>query len=212
MTTAPTRRLQLHFIRHGETEWSLSGQHTSGTDIPLTARGEEQARSLRPCLRQIQFSHVFVSPRRRARHTCELAGLGQAAETEPDLAEWDYGDYEGQRSADIRLSRPHWNVFLDGCPNGEMPGDISARADRLLARLATLEGDVALFSHAHFGAVLAARWVGLPVLDGRRFPLGVASLSILAYDPNHPDVRVIGLWNAAPDRHPCQMADGDRPL
>jgi broad specificity phosphatase PhoE len=118
VTPTQSRLLQLYFIRHGETEWSLSGQHTGRTDIPLTARGEDEARELGPCLREIQFARVLTSPRQRARRTCELAGLGPAAEIDPDLAEWDYGDYEGQRSVDIRKGRPDWNVFRDGCPQG----------------------------------------------------------------------------------------------
>ena len=191
-------RLRLYLIRHGETEWSLSGQHTGRTDIPLTAHGEAEARELRPWLAEIQFASVLTSPRRRARRTCELAGFGTSAEIEPNLSEWDYGDYEGQRSADIRKLRPNWIVFRDGCPHGEMPAEISDRADQLIARLKPLDNNVALFSHGQFGAVLAARWIGLPVIDGQHFSLGPASLSILAHDPGHPEVRAIGLWNAAP--------------
>jgi probable phosphoglycerate mutase len=153
---------KLYFIRHGETAWSLSGQHTGRTDIPLTAKGEDEARALIPWLGQVQFARVFSSPRRRARRTCELAGLGDRAELEPDLAEWDYGDYEGKLSSDIRARRPNWNIFRDGCPHGEMPGDISARADRLIARLYMVGGNTALFSHGQFGVALAARWIGLP--------------------------------------------------
>ena len=193
-----SRLLQLYFIRHGETEWSLSGQHMGRTDIPLTARGEDEARELGPCLREIQFARVLTSPRQRARRTCELAGLGPAAEIDPDLAEWDYGDYEGQRSVDIRKGRPDWNVFRDGCPRGEMPAQVSDRADRLIAHLRALDGTVALFSHGQFGCVLAARLIGLPAIEGQHFALGVASLSILGHEPSHPKVRVIALWNAAP--------------
>jgi broad specificity phosphatase PhoE len=189
---------RLYLIRHGETEWSLSGRHTGSTDMPLTAHGEDEARDLRPCLRPIRFARVMTSPRQRARRTCELAGLGSAVEIEPDLSEWDYGDYEGQRSVDICEGRPNWIVFRDGCPHGEMPAEISDRADRLIARLQALEGNVALFSHGQFGAVLAARWIGLPAIDGQHFPLGAASLSILAHNPDHPEVRFIELWNAAP--------------
>ncbi|MGP8025357.1 MAG: histidine phosphatase family protein, partial [Acidocella sp.] len=146
MIATQSRLLQLYFIRHGETEWSLSGQHTGRTDIPLTARGEDEARELGPCLRAFKFARVLSSPRQRARRTCELAGLGPAAEIEPDLAEWDYGDYEGQRTVDIRKGRPDWNVFRDGCPRGEMPAQVSDRADRLIAHLRALDGNVALFS------------------------------------------------------------------
>jgi probable phosphoglycerate mutase len=190
--------LQLYFIRHGGTAWSLTGQHTGRTDIPLTAEGEAQARELRPWLRTTQFSRVLTSPRRRARRTCELVGLSSAAEIEPDLSEWDYGDYEGQRSEDICMGRPGWNIFSDGCPGGESPAQISERADRLIARLRTLEGNVALFSHGEFGRVLAVRWIGAPVLEGQNFALGTASLSILGYERPHPETPVIALWNAAP--------------
>jgi probable phosphoglycerate mutase len=190
--------VKLYLVRHGETTWSLSGQHTGRTDIPLTANGEEEARRLIPWLDQIQFARVFASPRQRAQRTCELAGLGDRAEREPDLAEWDYGDYEGKLSAEIRAGRPDWNIFRDGCPHGEMPGDICARADRLIARLCALGGNIALFSHGQFGVVLAARWIGLPVIEALHFSLGTASLSILAHAPAHPAVRVIALWNATP--------------
>jgi broad specificity phosphatase PhoE len=190
--------LQLYFIRHGETAWSLSGQHTGRTDIPLTAHGEDEARKLGPCLREIQFARVLTSPRQRARRTCEFAGLGPAAEIEPDLAEWDYGDYEGQRSVDIRKGRPDWNVFRDGCPRGEMPAHVSDRTDRLIAYLCALDGNVALFSHGQFGCALAARWIGLPTIKGQHFALGAASLSILGHEPSRSEVRVIALWNAAP--------------
>jgi broad specificity phosphatase PhoE len=187
--------LQLYFARHGETEWSLSGQHTGRTEIPLTPRGEAKARELGTRLSGIQFTHVFTSPRRRARRTCELAGLGATAQVEPDLAEWDYGDYEGLLSVEIHKNRPNWNIYTDGCPNGESPQQISDRADRLIARLSKLDGNVALFSHGHFGRVLAARWIGLPVVDARKFQLDTASLGILGSEANHPEVRLIALWN-----------------
>ena len=187
---------QLYFIRHGETAWSLSGQHTSRTDIPLTAHGEDQARGLAPSLQRVQFAHVFTSPRQRAQRTCELAGLASAAEIEPDIAEWDYGHYEGLRSVDIRKERPGWNIFTDGCPGGETPQHIADRADRLIAKLVVLTANIALFSHGHFGCVLAARWIGLPIIDAQRFLLNAASFSILSNNPSHPEVRVIALWNA----------------
>jgi probable phosphoglycerate mutase len=195
---------QLYLVRHGETEWSRSGQHTGKTDIPLTAHGEGQARALAPWLRKIPFTAVLTSPRQRARSTCALAGLGGKAEIEPDLAEWDYGEYEGLRSDEIRERRPGWTVFRDGCPNGETPAAITDRADRLIARLVAMTGNVALFSHGHFGAVLAARWLGLPVIEGQHLLLGPASLSILGNNPSHPDVRVIALWNASPDHLPTE--------
>ncbi len=196
-TMSQTGPLQLHLIRHGETEWSLSGQHTGTSDIPLTRHGEDEARALVPWLRQKNFTRVLSSPRQRARRTCELAGLG-TAETEADLAEWDYGEYEGKRSAEIGQSRPGWNIFADGCPSGESPSEVAARADRLIARLSSLDGNVALFSHGHFSCVLATRWIRLPVIEGQHLSLSTASLSILRYAPNHPDTRVIALWNATP--------------
>jgi broad specificity phosphatase PhoE len=198
-------QLSLHLIRHGQTEWSLSGQHTGRTDIPLTPRGEGEARALIPWLGQIQFARVLTSPRQRARRTCELAGLDQQAELEPDLAEWDYGDYEGKVSSKIRKARPDWNVFRDGCPGGEMPAQVSNRADRLIMHLCALQGNIARFSHGEFGLALAARWIGLPIAEGQHFTLGTASLSILSFNPAHPDVRVITLWNATP----VMLARGD---
>ena len=186
---------RIYLIRHGETKWSLSGQHTGRTDIPLTEQGESDARKLGERLRGLNFSRVFTGPRLRAQRTCELAGLVPAVEIEPDLAEWDYGDYEGKHSADIFQTRPDWNLFRDDCPHGEMPGQISDRADRLIARLRALEGNVALFSHGHFGRVLAARWIGLPVGEAQHFLLDTASLNILGYEHNLAGSPVIALWN-----------------
>jgi broad specificity phosphatase PhoE len=187
--------LELYMIRHGETEWSLSGRHTGSTDIPLSKQGEARAAWLAPRLAGAQFTHVFTSPRSRARRTCELAGWGAAAVVEPDLAEWDYGDYEGLRSAEIQKARPGWILFRDGCPNGESPLQVSERADRLLTRLRVLEGSVALFTHGHFGRVLGTRWVGLPVADSGSLQLDTASLSILGDERGNP---VIKLWNERP--------------
>jgi probable phosphoglycerate mutase len=175
----------LHMIRHGETEWSLSGQHTGSSDIPLTAHGEDEARALLPWLHARHFVRVLCSPRQRARRTCELAGLGSQAETVADLAEWDYGEYEGKRSADIQQSNPGWNIFADGCPGGEAPAQVAARADRLIGLLQGVAGNVALFSHGH-------------LIEAQHLSLSTASLSILGYPPRHPDVPVIALWNAAP--------------
>jgi probable phosphoglycerate mutase len=188
---------RLYLIRHGETAWSLSGQHTGRTDLPLTARGCEQARALAPALRGVRFDHVLTSPARRVRETCALAGLAGAIE--PDLAEWDYGAYEGRTSRDIHLERPGWDVFRDGCPGGESVDALAARADRLIARVAALGGDVALFTSGQFGCSLAARWIGLPVEQGRHFMLGTASVSVLARNPDHPGVRVIAGWNRSCD-------------
>ncbi|WP_246731430.1 histidine phosphatase family protein [Methylocapsa sp. S129] len=202
MNPARKASLRLTLIRHGETEWSLSGQHTGRTDIALTARGEDGARALEPCLRGIAFARVLTSPRARAQRTAVLAGLGAAAEIEPDLAEWDYGDYEGLRSADIHKERPGWNIFRDGCPHGETPAEVADRADRLLARLRAEGGEIALFTHGHFGRVLAARWIGAPVIMGERFTLGVASLSVLGFEPSHPETSTVVLWNFDPSNEP----------
>ena len=131
-----------------------------------------------------------------------MAGLGTAAEIEPDLAEWDYGEYEGQRSADIRKERPGWMVFRDGCPGGEMPAQVTLRADRVIARLGAMHGNVAVFSHGQFSCVLAARWIGLPIIEAQHFSLGPASISVLGYNPDHPEVAVIALWNAGPEALP----------
>ena len=196
MTTNPPMPLRLYLIRHGETAWSLTGQHTGRTDILLTEQGEQDARELAERLRAVRFSRVFTSPRQRARRTCELVGLDAVAEIEPDLAEWDYGDYEGQRSVEIRKGRPDWNLFRDGCPGGESPAQVSERADRVIARLRALEGNIAIFSHGHFGRVLAARWIGLPVGQAQHFLLSTASLSILGYEHNLASESAIVLWNA----------------
>jgi probable phosphoglycerate mutase len=185
----------LYLIRHGETEWSLAGQHTSRTDVPLTEKGEQNARQLAERLSSVRFTEVCTSPRLRARQTCELAGFGTRNKEEADLAEWEYGDYEGLRSSEIQHLRPGWNIFRDGCPNGESTTQVSARADRLIARLRTLEGKAALFSHGHFCRVLAARWTGAPLEDGRRLLLSPASISILAYEHDNLEEPVITLWN-----------------
>lgn len=189
--------VRIYLVRHGETAWSLSGQHTGRTDIPLTEQGEKDARKLAERLRAVRFSRVFTSPLQRARQTYELAGLKEIAKIEPDLTEWDYGDYEGLRPSEIRKAQPDWNVFRDGCPRGESPSEISERADRLIARLRALEGNIAIFSHGHFGRVLAARWIGLSVRQAQAFLLNTASLSILGYEHNVPEVSAIVLWNAA---------------
>ena len=191
--------LQLYVVRHGETEWSLSGQHTGKTDLPLTPNGEAGARGLAPWLGRVQFDRVLTSPLQRARRTCELAGLAAAAEVEPDLAEWDYGDYEGMRSSEIHLTRPDWNVFHDGCPNGETPNAVAARADRLIERLAERGGTCALFCHGHFGPMLGTRWIMLPPISGEHFSLSPASLSVLGH---HAATRVIASWNVDPATFP----------
>ena len=194
---APASRkiLRIYLIRHGETEWSISGQHTGRTDIPLTLNGEHEARQLGAYLKGVEFATVLISPLQRARQTCALVGLDKAAEIEADLTEWDYGEYEGRLSEDILHERPDWIIFRDGCPLGEMPAQILDRADRLIARLRLLQGNVALFSHGQFGGVLAACWIGLPLIEAQHFPLSTASLSVFGYDPHHPGVSVINVWN-----------------
>lgn len=200
MKAAPRPALNLYLIRHGETQWTESRQHTSHTNIALTADGERQARELAPHLLDIRFSYVLTSPLERARQTCTLAGLGAHAVIDSDLSEWDYGDYEGQRSADILQQRKGWNLFRDGCPNGETAAQVTERADRFITHLRTLKGNVALFSHGQFASVLGMRWVGLPLITAQHFPLSTASLSILTYDSHHPDVAIIALWNASSSR------------
>ena len=196
MNSSPNNLARIYLIRHGETAWSLSGQHTGRTDIPLTDKGEQEARRLAAQLHEVTFSRVFTSPRQRTQRTCELVALEAVTEREPDLAEWDYGDYEGKRSADIRAARPGWNLFRDGCPGGESPTQISERADRVIARLRALEGNVAVFSHGHFGRVLAARWVGFSVEQAQSFLLGTASVSVLGYEHSVTAEPAIVLWNA----------------
>ena len=189
---------EIYLARHGETAWTISGQHTGRTDLPLTRRGERNAANLGDRLRGLTFSRVLVSPLQRARRTCELAGFAAGAEVVPDLTEWDYGAYEGLRTAEIRRERPDWNLFRDGCPGGESVAEIGARADRVLARLRAAPGDVLVFAHGHIIRVLAARWLGLPAQDARFFYLGTAALCVLGYE-HTPDEPVIRLWND--DRH-----------
>jgi broad specificity phosphatase PhoE len=188
----------VYLARHGETAWSVSGQHTGRTDIPLTARGERNAEGLGQRLSGITFAKILTSPLSRARRTCELAGFGAGAEADPDLQEWDYGRYEGRRTVDIRKERPGWYLFSDGCPDGESVEAVGARADRVVARLRSVEGNVLVFSHGHILRVLAARWLGLPAGDARFLLLSTAALSILGYEHalNEPAIR---LWND--DRH-----------
>jgi broad specificity phosphatase PhoE len=188
-------RLQVIYLaRHGETAWSLSGQHTGLTDLPLTARGECNAGRLGERLKSLEFARVFTSPLQRARRTCELAGFGSRAEVDRDLVEWNYGDYEGLTTADIRAKRPDWEIFRDGFPGGESFAEIGARADRVVNRVRSIDGAVLLFSSGHFLRVLAARWLGLEPQGARYFLLGVASLSTLTYEHN-PSEPAIGLWN-----------------
>jgi probable phosphoglycerate mutase len=185
----------IYLARHGETAWSLTGQHTGLTDLPLTERGERNASRLQQRLKRLTFAKVFTSPLQRARRTCELAGFGAVAEIDRDLLEWDYGEYEGRRTAEIHAERPDWQLFRDGCPGGESPAQVAARADRAVSRLRAAQGDVLLFSSGHFLRVLAVRWLGLGLTaHARSFMLGTASLSALGYEGSlsRPVVR---LWN-----------------
>jgi broad specificity phosphatase PhoE len=190
---------QVYLIRHGETEWSVSGRHTGRTDVPLTKQGEENAVRLRERLQSVHFVKVLSSPRQRARRTCELAGFGPMMELDDDLQEWDYGDYEGRRTIEIQSERPGWNLFRDGCPNAETLEHVSARADRVVARVRQAEGNVAVFSHGHFLRVLTARWLLLPPVDGRRLLLNAATVSILGYEHHNLEEPALVLWND--DRH-----------
>jgi probable phosphoglycerate mutase len=192
---------KVYLARHGETEWSLSGQHTGRTDIPLTPRGEENARQLGERLKGLTFARVFHSPLQRAKRTCELAGYGAGALVEPDLLEWDYGEYEGIKTVEIRQKRPGWDLFRDGCPGGESPDQVAARADRLIQNLRSISGDVIVFSHGHFLRMLATRWLRLPPIEARRFLLGTAALCILGYEHNHIDEPALLLWNATRHVH-----------
>lgn len=185
---------QVYLVRHGETRWTISRQHTGLTDIPLTENGERDAKKLGQNLKHFKPAHVFTSPLQRAKRTCDLAGFGSTAVIDPDLIEWDYGDFEGITTAEIRSKYPDWNVFRDGCPGGESVVMIGARADRMIAKLRALNADAMIFSSGHFSRVFAARWIGLPAAAGRHLLLGTATLSILSYDHGF-DEPAIKLWN-----------------
>ena len=184
----------IYLARHGETAWSLTGQHTGFTDLPLTERGERNASRLKERLAGLIFAKVVTSPLQRAARTCELAGFGAAAEVDRDLVEWNYGDYEGRRTVEIHKERPDWQLFRDGCPGGELPDHVGARADHVVSRVRAIKGDVLIFSSGHFLRVLAARWLGLEPAAGRFFMLNTASVSILGCE-NNPSQPVIRLWN-----------------
>ncbi|CAN5224591.1 histidine phosphatase family protein [soil metagenome] len=186
----------LYLARHGETAWSLSGQHTGLTDIPLTPNGELAASRLGERLRSQTFTKVFTSPLQRAATTCKLAGYGDVAEIDRDLVEWNYGEYEGLRTPDIRKTRPGWQVFRDGCPGGESIAEVAARADRVIAKVRAVPGDCLVFSSGHLLRILAARWLGLDPLIGQHLFLSTATLSILGYEHDR-DRPVIKLWNSA---------------
>jgi probable phosphoglycerate mutase len=187
--------VQVYLVRHGETAWSLTGQHTGQTDLPLTAHGEDQAAALAAPLSAIDFDHVLTSPALRARQTCDLAGFGARAVVTGDLAEWDYGDYEGKRSRDIHRERPDWHIYQDGSPGGESVRDVTARADRVVASLCALSGTILIFSHGQFGCSLAARWIALAIAEAQHLQIDPASIGVLAFNPAHPEVPVIAQWN-----------------
>jgi len=184
---------KVYLLRHGETEWSLNGRHTGVTDIPLTENGRKLARQLQPILAREKFVMVLTSPLQRARETCELAGLGTLASVDRDLMEWNYGEYEGLTTDEIRQTRPDWSVFRDGCPGGESPLQVSVRADRIVSRVRTVDGNVALFSHGHILRVLAARWINLSASYGENFLLDTATLNVLGYYRESPAFKI---WNA----------------
>ena len=188
-----TEEQKVYLLRHGETEWSLNGRHTGVTDIPLTENGRIAARLLKPILAKVTFTLVLTSPLQRARETCELAGLGQFANVEPDLIEWNYGEYEGLTTEQIRSTRPGWSVFRDGCPGGESPEQVGARADRVITKVHAAAGNVALFGHGHFTRVLAARWINLSANYGENFLLDTATLNVLGYYRESPAFMI---WNA----------------
>jgi probable phosphoglycerate mutase len=179
-------------IRHGETAWSLTGQHTGTTDIPLTENGRRRAERMRPLVAGTMFALVLCSPMRRACETCELAGLGDKVVIDRDLVEWNYGNYEGKTPEQIREVAPGWMIFRDGCPGGETPEQVGARVDRVIARSRAVDGDIALFAHGHVLRVLGARWIGLPAGGGQHFQLDTGTLCVLDYYCEMPAVRV---WN-----------------
>ncbi|MGQ0698618.1 MAG: histidine phosphatase family protein [Panacagrimonas sp.] len=197
---------QVYLVRHGETAWSLSGQATGCTDIALTERGERNAQTLRARLRESSFVEVLTSPLQRARRTAELAGFGERARVDADLAEWDYGAYEGRRTADIRAERPGWTLLGDDCPGGETLSSVGLRADRVIGRLRALDGDALVFAHRDILRVLAARWLGLHAVEARRLYLTTASVSVLGYH-HDLDEPVIRLWNDA--AHPNGTSSGE---
>ena len=185
---------EIYLVRHGQTEWSLSGRHTGRTDIPLTSAGEEAARKVAGRLPAIDFAAVWSSPSQRAKSTSALAGFGDARVIKDDLAEWDYGAYEGITTKEILAQRPGWQLFRDGCPDGETAADVGARADRIISQLRELNGNVLIFSSAHFLRVFAARWLGLPPQDGARLVLDTTSISVLGYEHDLSEP-VIRRWN-----------------
>ena len=193
----PSALPNLYLARHGDTAWTDSHQHTGRTDLPLNERGEEHARQLGERLRRFAFVRVFTSPLQRASKTCALAGFGDRSELDHDLIEWDYGRFEGKRTSDILRERPGWELYQDGCPEGESPEDVAARADRFLARVHGVDGDVLAFSSGHIIRMIAARWLGLPPAAGRLFFCDPASVSVLGFEHDNRDQPVVRLWNFA---------------
>jgi len=196
----------IYLARHGETAWTVSGQHTGLTDLPLTELGERNARRLQERLSGLRFVKVFTSPLQRAMRTCELAGFGSVAQFDRDLVEWNYGEYEGRLTVDILKERPDWQLFRDGCPGGESPQQVATRADRVVSRVREIGGDVLLFSSGHFLRMLATRWIGVEPINGRSLMLGTASLSMLGYENSisHPAIR---LWNDTHHVFPSKVQD-----
>jgi broad specificity phosphatase PhoE len=186
---------RLFLARHGDTAWTDSHQRTGRTDLPLNQRGVERARLIGERLQRFSFARVFTSPLQRASKTCELAGHGTVAEVDPDLVEWDYGRFEGKVTKDILKARPGWELYRDGCPEGESPGDVAARADRFIARVHDLQGDVLAFSSGHIIRMVAARWLQLPPAAGRFFYCRPASVGVLAFEHNSRAEPIVGLWN-----------------
>jgi broad specificity phosphatase PhoE len=203
----------IYLARHGETAWSLTGQHTGLTDLPLTARGESNAARLRDRLGGLTFARVWTSPLRRAMRTCELAGFGSAAEVDSNLVEWNYGEYEGRRTAEIHTERPDWQLFRDGCPGGESPEQVAARADRVVSRVQSVQGDVLLFSSGHFLRMLAARWTAFEITNANVLMLSTASLSALGYE-NSIERPVVQFWNDVYYSHSsgCRLSEANRLL
>ena len=191
----PADEQRIYVVRHGETEWTLSGQHTGVTDIPLTENGRKTAKLWQQVLAKESFALVLTSPLLRARETCELSGLGDKAEIDRDLVEWNYGEYEGLTPLQIHEKAPNWMIFADGAPGGETPAQVGVRVDRVIAKVRAAEGNVAVFAHGHFLRVLAARWLSLSPTDGRHFLLDPGTLSILSY---YRDVPAIWRWNTQP--------------
>jgi probable phosphoglycerate mutase len=186
---------RLLLARHGDTAWTDSGQRTGRTDLPLTARGEERSRQIGQKLQKYCFCRVFTSPLQRAAKTCALAGFSAVAEVDEDLMEWDYGHFEGKTTKDILRKQPGWELFRDGCPNGELPGEVASRADRFIARVRENDGDVLAFSSGHIIRMIAARWLGLPPADGRFFYCRPASVGVLGFEHTNRQEPIIGLWN-----------------